>query len=228
MGYYGRLELKLEARKMRGFGRSYAEIMRTLKLSKSTVSDWCHDIELSKVQLTKLYKNKKSGGLKGSIIAARNKQRIRIQKTEELFDLGKKEFGKLSKRDRFVAGIAFYATEGTKTDQGCSFANADPKIIKFMVDWFREFCSVPEDKFRGAIWLHEELNEGKAKDFWSRLTEIPLTQFYKTYIAQNKMDSKKIRKHIHEYGVFSFYVSDVMLYRKIRGWIGGVLQGSMV
>lgn len=87
---------------------------------------------------------------------------------------------------------------------------------------------MPQKKFYGAIWLHEGLNEDNAKQFWSKLTRIPLDHFYKTYIALKKKDSKKIRKNIHENGVFSFYVSDVVLYRKIRGWIGGVLAGPMV
>lgn len=226
MGYYGRLELKLRARKMRSHGKSYLEIMRTLGIPKSTVSDWCRDIQLTKSQLRKLYKSKKAGALKGSIIAAKNKQARRIKETKELFTLGMKEVGALSKRDRFSAGIAFYASEGTKSDKGCSFANSDPSIIKFMVDWFREFGHVPQKKFFGAIWLHEGLNENKAKRFWSKLTRIPLEHFYKTYIALNKKDSKKIRKNIHENGVFSFYVSDVVLYRKIRGWIGGILRDT--
>lgn len=213
---------------MRSLGKSYGEIIRTLKLSKSTVSDWCHDVHLTKSQLNHLYKSKKSGALKGSIIAAKNKQEKRIRETEELFFQGKKDIGMLSKRDRFLAGIAFYASEGTKSDKGCSFANADPSIIKFMVQWFREFGQVPQKKFHGAIWLHEGLDEDKAKRFWSKLTRISLDHFYKTYIALNKTNSKKIRKNIHEYGVFSFYVSDVILYRKIRGWIGGVLARSMV
>jgi len=202
--------------------------MHALKLSKSTVSDWCHDVRLTKRQLNHLYKSKKSGGLKGSIVAAKNKQEKRIKETQELFILGKKEIGMLSKRDRFLAGIAFYASEGTKSDKGCSFSNSDSTIIKFMVDWFREFGYVTQKKFYGAIWIHEGLNEGKAKKFWSKLTRIPLDHFYKTYIAINKKDSKKIRKNIHQNGVFSFYVSNVVLYRKIRGWIGGVLAGSMV
>lgn len=228
MGYYGRPELKLQAREMRSLGKSYGEIIQTLKLSKSTVSDWCHDVRLTKSQLRHLYKSKKSGGLKGSAIAAKNKQEKRIKETKELFFQGKKEIGALSKRDKFLAGIAFYASEGTKTDKGCSFANADPFIIKFMVHWFREFGHVPKKKFHGAIWLHEGLDEDKAKKYWSKLAGIPVGNFYKTYIAQNKKDSKKIRKNIHEYGVFSFYVNDVALYRKIRGWIGGILQTSMV
>ncbi|KKW12940.1 MAG: hypothetical protein UY48_C0007G0029, partial [Candidatus Gottesmanbacteria bacterium GW2011_GWB1_49_7] len=180
MGYYGRLELKLQARKLRSQGVSYLEIMKRLKLPKSTVSDWCSDVVLTKAQLLKLYKNKTSGALKGSIIAAKRKQAARILQTKKLFSEGKKEINTLSKRDRFIAGIAFYASEGTKTDKGCSFANSDPAIIRFMVRWFREFGHVPSDKFRGAIWLHEGLNEKKAKEYWSKVAGIPLEHFYKT------------------------------------------------
>lgn len=209
---------------MRKQGKSYLEIMRILHLSKSTVSDWCRDVLLSQSQLLALYKSKKSGGLKGSIIAAKKKQQLRIQETERIYKEAMKSVGKLSKRERFVTGIAFYAAEGTKIDKGCSFSNSNPSIVKFMIDWFREFGKVPNRKFRGAIWLHEGLNEKKAKQFWSKLTGIPVTQFYKTYIAINKVNSRKIRKHVHSYGVFSFIVNDVILIRTIMGWIGGILQ----
>ncbi|MEK7127355.1 MAG: hypothetical protein AAB838_01360 [Patescibacteria group bacterium] len=224
MGYYGRLELKLLAQKMRSQGKSYLTIMRKLRLPKSTVSDWCHDVKLTSPQLARLYANKKSGALKGSIIAAKQKQEIRLHETKQLFLLGKKEVGSLSKRDRFIAGIAFYASEGTKSDKGCAFANSNPAIIKFMIDWFKEFSKVSQNKFRGAIWLHEGLNETKAKRYWSKLTGIRLSHFYKSYIAKDKKESKKIRKNLHEYGVFTFYVSDVTIIRRIMGWIDGTVR----
>lgn len=224
MGYYGRLELKQKAQEMRKLGNSYLEIMRVLRLSKSTVSDWCKDVSLTNEQLHKLYENKKTGALKGSIIAARNKQQKRLLETERIYREGITQIGDLSERERLVAGIAFYAAEGTKIDNGCCFSNSDPAIVKFMAKWFREFGEVPTDKFRGALWLHEGLNEKKAKLFWSKLTGIPTNHFYKTYIATNKIHSRKIRKQLHQYGVFSFYVNDVVLIRKIMGWIGGILQ----
>lgn len=224
MGYYGRLDLKLKAQNLRRQGRSYNEIMQKMHLSKSTVSDWCKDIQLTDKQLYKLYENKKTGALKGSIVAARLKQKARKMQTEELFKKGKKEVGILNKRDRFIAGIALYAAEGTKVDKGCCFSNSDPALIKFMTDWFREFGGVPIAKFRGALWLHEGLNETEAKKFWSSVANIPVHQFYKSYIAINKKHSRKIRKNLHNYGVFSFYVSDVTLLRKVMGWIGGILQ----
>lgn len=44
-----------------------------------------------------------------------------------------------------------------------------------MVHWFQEFGKVPKEKFRGAICLHEGLDEKIAKQFWSKLTDIPLS-----------------------------------------------------
>jgi len=52
--------------------------------------------------------------------------------------------------------------------------------------WLRDFCGFPEDKFIGAIWIHDDLNVKAAIRFWSRLTGIPECQFQKTYIAELK------------------------------------------
>ena len=223
MGYNGKLILKQEAQKMRKNGASYNEIISKIHIPKSTVSDWCKEIKLTKNQIKRLYAAKKQGALKGSFVAAKRKMDKRIYQTKEIYDKGFQEIGELTKRDRFVVGIALYVAEGTKIDKGCCLSNSDPKIVKFMINWFREFGEVKDEKFRGAIWLHEELDENKAKQFWSKLTKIPLSQFYKTYRAKDKKFSNKIRKNIHEYGVFSFYVNDTNLLRKIMGWIGGIL-----
>lgn len=224
MGYYGRLKLKLKAQEMRKQGSSYSEIENKLCIPKSTVSDWCKDIILTSLQQEALYKSKRSGALRGSIIAANNKKKVREELTRKLFFQGKKEVGRLSKRERFIAGVAFYASEGTKTDKGCAFANSNPNIVLFMVRWFIEFCDVSLNKFRAAIWLHHGLDELRAKVFWSKITKIPINQFYKTYKVGVKDSSNKIRKNLHEYGVFTFYVSDVVIARRIMGWIGGVIQ----
>ena len=224
MGYYGRLGLKLKAQEMRKGGKSYNEIIAALNLPKATVSDWCKDIQLTEPQLFKLYQSKKTGALRGSIIAANRKKANRLQETETLYRQGVKEVGKLTKRDRFVTGIALYVAEGTKSDKGCAFANSDPAIIKFMVDWFLEFGYLKREKFRAALWLHDELDEKNAKEYWSNLTGISIEHFYKSYLVKNKKDSKKIRKNLHPYGVITLYISNVVLIRKLMGWIGGVLR----
>ena len=218
---------KLRARDLRQKGESIKEIAKILKVSPGSVSVWCRDIELSKLQKERLLRNKQFGQKKGSLIAADNKRKKRIERTKEIFEKSKIELGELKKRDRFLAGIAFYSGEGNKTDGKAKFTNSDPLLINFMMNWFQEFCNIPLSKFRGAIWLHDNLDEMEAKLFWSNLTKIPIDQFYKTYIAKNKIESRKIRKNIHKYGVFSISFSESNKQRQIMGWISALLGGRI-
>lgn len=227
MGYYGKLEEKLQAQLLRKKGLSYRQILLQIPVSKDTISRWCRDIILTRGQKKRLLENKQYGQRIGSQIAAENKRQRRLLRTQEIFEKSKNELGELTKRDRFLAGIAFYSGEGNKTDGKGGFANSDPKIIKFMMRWFKEFCKVPLSRFRGAIWIHEELDAEESKRYWSKLTGIPKNQFFKTYIAENKTKSKKIRKKIHQYGVFSINFSDSDKQRQIMGWISALLDGKI-
>lgn len=225
MGYVGKLNLKLKAQTLRRQGLSYGAIFSKVRVSKDTLSRWCRDIVLTKDQQIQLTRNKVFGQTKGSLIAAENKRKARIARTKSIFRRAKEELGSLSKRDRFIMGIALYAAEGSKGAGG--FSNSDPHIIRFMMKWFREFCKVPLSKFRGAIWLHEGLSERKAKKFWSTLTGIPEYQFHKTYIAENKKNSRKIRKNIHQFGVFAIRFTDAERQRRIMGWISALFYGRI-
>lgn len=222
MGYAGKIELRLKAQELRRSGLSVKAIQKKLKVSRSSVSLWVRDVRLTKKQTEKLYLNKRTGALKGSIVAARNKIRAREEITKKMMAEGKKEIGKLSKRDRFIIGIALYFAEGGKTDKNIQFSNSDPKAIKFMVDWFKEFCKTPEEKLRGSLYLHDNLNENKARKFWSKTTEIPLKQFTKTYIVKN--NPKRLRKTKNNYGVFRITISNANLHRKIIGWTSGLFK----
>jgi DNA-binding transcriptional MerR regulator len=222
MSYTGKLELKLKARKLRKKGFSIKEIQKRLKVSRSSVSLWVRDIKLTKKQLEKLYLNQRTGCLKGSIIAAMNKIRKREELTRKLIEKGEKEIGGLSKRDKFIAGVAMYFAEGGKTDKNIQFSNSDPKAIKFIMGWLREFCKIPQEKFRGSLYIHDNLNEKKAKIFWSKLTNIPLKQFTKTYVVRN--NPKRLRKVKHPYGVFRVAISKANLHREIMGWISGIFK----
>lgn len=225
MGYVGKLDLKLKAQRLRRQGLSYREILSRIRVSKDTISRWCRDIVLTKDQQLRLVQNKTFGQKKGSLIAAENKREARITKTKAIFRSAKKELGYLNKRDRFLSGIALYAAEGSKESGG--FSNSNPKIIDFMMHWFREFCKLPLSKFRGAIWLHEGLSERKAKKFWSTLTGIPRDQFHKTYIAENKKHSRKVRKNIHQFGIFAIRFTDAERQRRIMGWISALFYGRI-
>ncbi len=56
MGYFGKLEEKQKAIELRKQGLSYSEIRKKVDVSKSTLSIWCRDINLSNEQVLLLSK----------------------------------------------------------------------------------------------------------------------------------------------------------------------------
>lgn len=228
VGYLGKLEEKKIAIELRKNGLSYSQIKKQVNVSKDTLSRWCRDIAISVEQTEKLLKRKLRGSEKGRIIGSQKNHEKKMHEMKNLMQKGKEEIGSLSKRERFLIGVALYASEGTKTDKHVVFTNSDPKLIKFMSNWFREFCNIKEEKIKGRLWIHENQNEEKARKYWSILCNIPTNQFNKSYIAENKINSKKIRKHIHEYGIFGISISNAKIHRKIMGWIAGIAPEPMI
>jgi transcriptional regulator with XRE-family HTH domain len=222
MGYAGKLELQFKAKALRKKGMSIKAIEKKLCVSRSSVSLWVRDVKLTKEQFRKLYLNKRTGAIRGSYVAAMNKIRAREELVEKLKKEGEKEIGRLSKRDRFIAGVAMYFAEGSKRGGSVQFSNTDPRSVEFMVKWIKEFLGPPQKKFRGALYIHDNLDSDKAKKFWSRTTGIPLDQFTKTYIVKN--NPRRLRKVKHPYGVFRITVSNVNLHRKVMGWISGLFK----
>jgi hypothetical protein len=225
MGYYGKIDEKQLAQKLRRRGFSYGQILQQITVSKDTISRWCKDIPLSEPQKAALLKRKKFGQKKGSLIAAENKQRERIQKTKIIYSVCKKELGLLKSRDKFIAGVALYAAEGHKADRQGGFTNSDPRLISFMINWFLTYPKIPMSKLRGAIWIHEGLDMEKAKKYWANLTDIPANQFHKTYIVKNHKN--KTRKIVNENGIISIRFTDSEKHRKIMGWISAMLDAKI-
>ena len=82
--------------------------------------------------------------------------------------------------------------------------------------FFRKVCKVREEKFRAHIHTHSHLNINKALKYWSGITNLPLTQFYKTY-AKPSIASKN-KKDSLPYGTVDIIICDTNLFLKIAGW----------
>jgi transcriptional regulator with XRE-family HTH domain len=220
MGYMGKIALQEKARDLRKRGFSIKAIEKELGISRSSASLWTRDVELTSDQLKSLYADKRTGAWRGCVIAARKKKEATEIAVREAGYRGNREVGKLSKRDRLMAGIALYLGEGDKSGRNVAFCNADPRAIRFMMRWFREVCAVAEERFRLSLYLHDNLDEKIAKKYWSTVTDLPLTSFRKSYIVKN--NPNRLRKTKHVYGIVRITVSDAALYRRIMGLISGV------
>lgn len=224
MGYYGNLENKQKIQKLRKQGLSYREIEKITKTSKSTISKYCKNVKLTKSQTEHLIKNKTNSLSKARILGAKANKTKRQTQEKKMLKKGITQIGNLSNRDEFIAGIALYQGEGSKTGNAVEFTNADPLTIRFMVNWICKFCQINKNQLRFNLWLHDNLDESKAINFWCDLLKISQSQFGKTYLAKNKLDSHKIRKNIHQSGILKIRLYNSSKLRLLLGWIKGILS----
>ncbi len=215
-----KLDEKIEATRLRKLGESYSEIRKKVKVSKGTLSLWLRDIELTPEQEKRLYVELRQ---KNAYRLAKFNQEKRIKRTEEIIKKSKKEALLRLRNPLFLSGLMLYWAEGDKSDERAEvkFSNSDPAMIKFMMKWFRDICKVPEKKFRIALHIHALHCRKDIESYWSKITNIPLAQFQKTYIKPTSLRHRRNRLYN---GTCAIRINNVDLFRRIKGWKIGFLQ----
>lgn len=206
---------KLLARKLRSRGYSIKEIVKDLKVAKSSVSIWVRDIKLTQEQRQEL---SRKGFLK-DVVERRRETRLTKENSRRqlVVDRAKSDVGAISKQGLFLIGVALYWAEGSKTRRGIvEFCNGDPKLISIMMRFFKEICHISPEKFRGHIHLHFHLSAKGAEHYWHKVSSIPLNHFFKTSQQHNK--SRKNKKDSLPFGTFSIYICSTELFLKLKGW----------
>ena len=213
-------EKKELVRNLRGQGLSYKEIRQKtpFTIAKSTISDWCKDIELTAEQKDRLDKLFKDGSYRGRLLGSKVTQVKRAKEVEQIKQKAKLEICTLNKNEFKLAGLMLYWAEGAKS-RYVDITNSDPLLIKFMVAWLRNICRVPKERFRASLHLHTGQNEKEIKRYWSKITNIPISQFGKSYI---KKEGSGYRKNKLYNGTIKIRVCDSNLLHRILGWIEGV------
>lgn len=203
---------KQKAVLLRKDGRSIKEIARIVGVSKASVSVWVRNISLNRKQLGDL----KRKGFSSELIEKRRQSRLENEqiKRDAVMNLAGKEIKMISQRDLRLIGLCLYWGEGGKTNQGSArISNSDPAVIKVMMRFFREICIVKEEKFRGHIHIHSHLEAERAERYWSGISGIPRTQFFKTYAKPSIASLNK--KDSLPYGTFDIYVCNTKLFLQI-------------
>ena len=212
---------KIIARGLRRKGISIRDIAKKLNVSKGSVSHWCADIELTKIQLQKLHeqmmRGSYSGRLKGTLI-----QKERKRKKIEYYKIkGKEDIDQLDKQELFLTGVALYWGEGSKKNPGVRFYNSDPLVANFMMQWFRKILKIPDERFQMYISVNEIHNKRlkEINSYWAKITKIPIKQFRNPILL--KARNKKIYENFSEhYGTLCIRISkSTDLFYQIKGWI---------
>lgn len=214
-------DLRLKAREMRSAGESVKKIAQNLGIAKSTVSIWVRDIILSVEQLESLKNNSIKGAERGRLLSAFMQKERRHKLMEDSYLDGKEYLGKISDREFLIAGLALYWGEGSKKSRNLRINNSDPKMLVFMLNWFRKFFSIKNDDIRlivGINVIHKKRDKIVRK-YWSDITGVPLNYFRKT--SFKKINNKKVYSNYDQY--FGVLTIDVLkptrFYYKIIGLI---------
>jgi len=196
-------KIKEKARSLRKQGWSLGEISQNLSIPKNTLSGWVKEIRLTEKQKQRIKKKEIISAAKGRILAAKVLKQ-KLENWKESIRKRTRQFSKMpfknAKTGKLTCGI-LYACEGSKypSTRCLSFANSDPKMIKFFLTMLREYFDIDEKKFRCRIQQRYDQNSDKLKRFWSSVTRIPLGQFYKNYAdkrTEGKLTAKKDYKGV--------------------------------
>ena len=211
MGYRGRVEDRERARRLRAEAWTLQQIADELGAAKSSVSLWVRDVEF-------IPQPRNRGAPSQRVHPMRV---AKLDEIERLRSEGVARIGELSRKEFLVAGVALYAGEGAKRDGGVRFANSDPRMVLFFVQWLRAFFTVDESRLRVRLYLHQGLDLDTANRFWSGLTAIPVTQFGAPYRA---IPDSSIRSTKHPLGCPCVVYSSSRTHRAIMGLVEALLS----
>lgn len=217
-----KLDEKNKAITLRSRGHSINAIAKEVGVAKSSVSSWVRNIKLTAVQTEKL----KLSPFTNTAIENRRTARLEneMKKRQMAISNAKSEISSISFTNLWFMGVMLYWAEGGKTQRMVRFSNGDPEMIKMMIKFFKIICKIPDAKLRGYIHIHESLDFKAAEIYWSNMSGIPISQFFKTYRKPNISSQNK--KHTLPYGVMDIYVLDTSLFYKISGWASGIFDKS--
>ncbi len=214
MGYRGKVEEQERAREMRARNMTLQDIADDLGVSKSSVSLWVRDVELTP--------SKRRTG------PQRRPNALHEAKLAQITALnaeGLERIGRLSDEAFLVAGVALYAGEGAKTDGNVIFANTDPKMVAFFCAWLRRYFDLEETRLRVRVYLHQGLDLDAAHRYWSEVTAVPLDQFRAPYRAEA---NPSIRRNKHEHGCVYVAYGCSATHRRIMGLVRALLSSEAI
>lgn len=216
-----------QARRMRQAGESLKQIATSLHVSVSSVSTWCRGIELTQEQIENLQKRIKDPNYGKKLAYLKQQKKLFNEKIQKLKEEGKKEVGRLSERDVFIAGIALYWGEGFKKDHLVGLATSDPNAARFYIYWLEKCFGITKENLIVRVTsniLYKPQIE-KLHSYWIKILGLSMDQISKPYFQKTIWKKEYINKDEY-HGVIRIKVrKSINLLRKIYGYIEGFIEG---
>ncbi len=168
---------------LRKQGKSYSDILKIVKVSKSSLSLWLKDVPLTPIQKSGLADRRKK-----AVETYRATMKFKHQnKLDVYYDNQVKKLLPLSEKELMIAGLFLYSGEGNKVSRGSlNITNTDPSVVKFSLYWITKCLKVDINSIHIKLHLYSDMNIDESIDFWSRELKISKNHFAKPYIKKTK------------------------------------------
>lgn len=212
---------------MRRDGKTYREILLTVPVAKSTLSEWFKSVELATSQKQCLTQKRLAAAQRG----ASKRRENRIAEIAKLNSQGIKKVGKLSERELWLIGTALHWAEGSKQREssrsaGLIFTNSDPNMLVVFLAWLKLLGVKREDRVF-ELYVHtDRRNEVlKFKQWWAKQLGIKVSDFFGVYYKQGKILTNRKNTTDLYHGLIRIRVrSSTSLHRQVNGWIEGIVR----
>jgi transposase-like protein len=211
-------EKRARARQLRSEeGLALGTIAKRLDVSKSSVSLWVRDIELTPEQdAALLAKNPvRNGQLRGMQV---RRERCREQR------LAAQQHGRqlLRRGDpAFVAGCMLYWAEGSKSRNAAQLVNADADLLRTFLDFLRTSYDVSDDRVAFSVncFLNNGLSIAEIQQWWLNRLDLPAECVRKAVVNRLSSASKRRKVKLLPYGTAKVTVHSTFIVQSMYGAI---------
>lgn len=214
---------------LRKSGKSYVEISNILQIPKSTLSGWFKQLRYSQ----KVKKRLSSAAAQQFSENINKWNRVRaeqyLQQRQATAEKAADQIPNITKDNLLFLGLGLFWAEGSKKERfSARFANSDPAIILFWIKFLEQCCGISKDRITVNIHLHPNISDKVAKNYWSKLLDLPLSQFRKSQTAVSLRSRYKRAPNTLPYGTCHVQVNSSALKQNIDGWLLGLRRQIMV
>jgi hypothetical protein len=206
-----------EARRLRRLGWSVREIERQLNVSRSSVSRWVRDIQLTDEQIAVL--DRRSATSPGQRAGAEANAALGRQRRARY-----QEEGRARARggdSLHLTGCMLYWAEGDKGREAVRVSNSDPALLRLFVRFLRECYDAPVERISVSCNLFADHldRQRDIEDFWLATLELPRSCLRRSIVNVYSKYSQKKRKNRLPYGTCRVSYCDTRTAQSIYGAI---------
>jgi AcrR family transcriptional regulator len=181
------------------------EIVKRLKLPKTTVYYWIRDIPIPRTEKQTIAQRNGTLAMQAKFIAIR----------EQAYQQGLMEAPELLKDSLFRDFVVLYMAEGYKRNRNAvAVGNSDPAIVKLVYLWISRLSN---GKISFQLQSHIDHDDDELKRYWADILDVAPDRIK----ISRKSNSGQLsgRQFRSQYGVLSVRVADTSLRARLQGWM---------